>query len=173
MKKIVLIFLIGAICCAKASAQKESKTFSVGFGIEAGIPTGDLSNLYSAAIGLTIRFSYHVGPGFVTLTTGAIGYDPKTIVVGQKKKVGLEIPVRAGYKYIIQHHFFVMGEIGYADFKSYYGQNGELVSTSSGSFIAAPSAGVQFNAFEVGLRYGMDFRSGGGGVFGVRIGFNF
>jgi len=152
-------------------SQKETKKFSVGLGIEAGLPTGPASDLYSFAVGLTIRFSYHVGPGFVTLTSGGIGYDPKT-VVGQKKKIGLQIPVRAGYKYIV-HHFFVMGEVGYSEFKSYYGQNGGLVSANAGSFIAAPSVGIQFNAFEAGLRYGIDFRSGGGGLFGIRVGFNF
>jgi hypothetical protein len=172
MKKTAIIILMIAFCAIKAEAQKETKKFSVGFGIEAGVPTGPPSDLYSFAIGLTVRFSYHVGPGFVTFTTGALGYDPKTIVIGQKKKVGLQIPFRAGYKYIV-NHFFVMGELGYSEFKSYYGQNGELVSTSSGSFIAAPSVGVQFNAFEVGIRYGIDFRSGGGGLFGARIGFNF
>jgi len=171
MKKTTIIFSMIAFCSVTALAQKETKKFSVGFGIEAGLPTGPTSDLYSFAVGLTVRFSYHVGPGFVTLTSGGIGYDPKT-VVGQPKKVGLQIPVRAGYKYIV-HHFFAMGEVGYSEFKSYYGQNGDLVSTTSGSFIAAPSVGIQFNAFEASLRYGIDFRSGGGGLFGIRLGFNF
>src|SRR4029077_1589825 len=116
MKKASVIFLIIACCAIKAEAQKETKKFSVGFGIEAGLPTGATSDLYSFAVGLSIRFSYHVGPGFVTLTTGAMGYDPKAVVEGQKKKVGLQIPVLAGYKFIV-HHFFTMGEIGYSDFK--------------------------------------------------------
>jgi hypothetical protein len=171
MKKLIILILSVVICANQTMAQKETKKFSVGFGIEAGLPTGSASNLYSFAAGLTIRFSYHVGPGFVTLTSGGIGYDPKT-VVGQKKKYGLQIPLRAGYKYIV-HHFFAMGEVGYSDFKSYYGQKGVLASTTEGSFIAAPSVGVQFNAFEASLRYGIDFGSGGGGLFGIRIGFNF
>ena len=171
MKKTAIIFLMIACCAIKTMAQKDSKKFSVGFGIEAGIPTGPLSDVYNASIGLTIRFSYHVGPGFITLTTGGIGYDPKTIP-GVKKKVALEIPVRFGYKYII-NKFFVMGELGYASFKTYYGQNGDLVSTTSGTGIGALSAGINLNAFELGLRYGVNFKSSGGGDFGVRIGFNF
>jgi hypothetical protein len=172
MKKTSVIFLMIAFFAMKAAAQKETKKFSVGFGIETGIPTGQYSNLYQFAIGLTVKFSYHVGPGFVTLTSGAIGYDPKTIVEGQKKKVGLQIPVRAGYKFI-SHHFFAMGEVGYASFRSYYGLNGGVVSNSAGSMIAAPSVGVQFNAFEAGLRYDINLGNGGGGLFGVRLGFNF
>jgi hypothetical protein len=171
MKKAFAILLMISFFTMNTLAQKETKKFSAGFGIEAGLPTGPYSNLYSFAIGLTARFSYHVGPGFITLTGGAIGYDPKT-VVGQKKKAGLQIPVTVGYKYIV-HHFFAMGEAGYGQFKSYFGQNGELASTSSGSFIAAPSVGVQFNAFEAGLKYAIDSRSGGGGLFGIRVGFNF
>jgi len=172
MKFSIMLAAIFTICISNTMAQKETKKFSFGIGIDAGIPTGAFSDLYSLAAGLTIRFSYREGPGFITLTAGAIGYDPKTVVVGQKKKVGLEIPVTAGYKYIV-HHFFVMGEAGFAEFKSYYGQDGELVSTSSGSFIAAPSIGLQFNAFEISLREERNFRSGGGGVIGVRLGLNF
>jgi hypothetical protein len=171
MKKSAIIFLMISFCALKTMAQKDSKKFSVGFGIEAGIPTSPLSDVYNASIGLTVRFSYHVGPGFITLTTGGVGYDPKTIP-GVKKKVALEIPVRFGYKYII-NKFFVMGELGYASFKTYYGQNGELLSTTSGTGIGALSAGINLNAFELGLRYGVNFKSSGGGDFGVRVGFNF
>jgi hypothetical protein len=173
MKLSIMLAAIFTLCISNIMAQKETKPFSVGLGVEAGAPQGAFSDLYNLAAGLTIRFSFHAGPGFITLTTGAVGYDPKTIVVGQKKKVGLEIPVRAGYKYIINHHFFVMGEAGYAEFKSYFGQEGQLVSTSTGSFIAGPSVGVQFNAFEISLRDELNFRSGGGSVIGLRLGFNF
>jgi len=172
MKTALVLLAILMLCVSKTIAQNESKKFSVGFGIEAGVPSGPPSDLYSFAVGLTVRFSYHVGPGFVTLTGGALGYDPKSIA-GQPKKVGLQIPVKAGYKYIIQHHFFVMGEVGYAEFKTYYGSNGELLSINHGSAIAAPSIGVQFNAFEVAIRYEANFSNGGGGLFGARIGFNF
>jgi len=169
MEKKVIIFLVAALCVLSTRAQKETKKFSAGFGIEVGIPTGNSSNAYNSAFGLTIRLSWLAGPGFVTLTSGAIGFAPKT-VYGVKPKVGLEIPVRVGYKYIIQHHLFLMGEVGYSDFKAYYGQNGHVGSTSSGSFIVAPSVGFQANAFEIGLRYGIANNSG---VAGVRIGFNF
>lgn len=171
MKKLILFAGICTLCLTKTMAQKETKKFSVGVGIEGGLPTGPISDVYKFGLGLSIRFSYHIGPGFVTLTGSGIGYDPKKIA-GQPEKVGLQIPVRAGYKFIV-HHFFAMGEVGYSEFKSYYGSNGEVLSTSQGSFIAVPAVGVQFNAFEAALRYIADFRSGGGGLFGVRLGFNF
>ena len=134
------------------------------------MPTGAISNLYDFTGGLTIRGSYRAGPGFVTVTTGVIGYAPKKGI----KEAGLEIPVRAGYKYIIQHHFFVMGELGYASFKSYAGENGTIEETSTkGSFIGAPSVGAQWNAFEVSVRYGVNFSNSDGGDLALRLGFNF
>jgi len=171
MKKTVIIFSVLVCFAISAMAQKETKKFSAGFGLEAGAPVGSYSNLYKFDMGLTVRFSYHVGPGFVTLTTGAIGFLPKKIE-GQPEKVGLQIPVRAGYKYIIHQHFFVMGEIGFVSTKTYYGSQGKVQSLTQGSFIAAPSVGVQFNAFEISIRY-ETHPGDGGGIIGPRIGFNF
>jgi hypothetical protein len=171
MKKEIIIFLVAALCVTAARAQKETEKFSVGFGIEAGVPTGAAADAYTTAFGLTVRLSLHEGPGFVTLTSGLIGFAPKT-VADVPTKVGLEIPLRFGYKYIIQHHFFVMGELGYSDFNSYYGHKGNVVTTSIGSMTIAPSIGYQANAFEIGLRY--DISTGNGpSVAGIRLGFNF
>lgn len=174
MKKKIFVITISliAICITKAVAQKETKQRSVGFGIEAGVPTGNTSNLYSIAAGLTIRYSYHVGPGFATLTTGLLGYAPKTNV-DVPKQAAIQIPVRAGYKYIIQHHYFIMGELGYSYFKYYYNNNGDVASANRNAMTFAPSAGFQFNAFEIGVRYGVNLTNSDGGLFAVRIGFNF
>jgi hypothetical protein len=171
MKKKMTVILVASLCVLAAHAQKETKKFSAGFGFEAGIPGGNLGNLYNSAIGLTIRFSWLAGPGFVTLTSGAIAYPPKKIE-GVPAKAGLQIPVRAGYKYIIQHHFFVMGEAGYSDFNTYFGSKGNIVSRSSGAVLVAPSIGFQANAFEIGVRYDI-FSNSTGSVAGVRLGFNF
>jgi hypothetical protein len=171
MRKTTVIILMIAFCAGKAVAQKETRRFSVGFGLEAGVPVGNYSNLYNFDAGLTVRVSWHAGPGFVTLTSGALVFLPKDIT-GQPKKAGLQIPVRAGYKYIIHHHFFVMGEVGYVSIKTYYGSHGNLESLNSGSFIAAPSIGVQFNAIEISIRYDRNFKDQAGSI-GPRIGFNF
>jgi len=171
MKRTSILFSLIVICALNAAAQKETKKFSIGFGFEGGVPVGSYSNLYTSDIGLTLRFSYHAGPGFVTLTTGAIGLLPKKIE-GQPEKIGLELPVRVGYKYIIQHHFFLMGEAGFVSLKTYFMNQGKLNSVTQGSFVAAPSVGVQFNAFEISLRY-ETYPGNGGGIVGPRIGFNF
>jgi len=171
MKKKLIILSVITLLSISLLAQKETKKSSFGFGIEMGAPTGSYTNLYTFEAGLTIRYSYHAGPGFVTLTTGTLGLFPKKIV-GQSEKVGLQIPIRAGYKYIFDHHYFVMGELGYVSTKTYYGAQGKVLSTSQGSFLTAPSVGVQFNAFEISLRYEAH-PGNGGGIAGLRIGFNF
>jgi hypothetical protein len=171
MKKTIFLFLMMVICTRQLMAQKETKNFSVGFGLEAGLPVGSYEKAYEFDAGLTVRFSYHLGPGFICLTTGVIGLVPKK-VEGQVEKASLQIPVRAGYKYIIQHHFFVLGEVGYETTKSYYGSNGQLQSVSAGSLLVAPSMGFQWNAFEISLRYDY-IPNDQGGTIGARIGFNF
>jgi hypothetical protein len=171
MKKTIVLFLSMVICAHQMMAQKETKKFSVGFGIEAGSPVGSYQNAYTFGAGLTVRFSYHVGPGFVCLTSGLIGLAPKK-VVDQPTKAAIQIPVRVGYKYIIHNHFFMMGEFGYVNTKSYYASGGKLQSVSGSSFVVAPSIGVQWNSFEISLRYDINFKDQGG-IIGPRIGFNF
>jgi hypothetical protein len=171
MKKKMVLFLVAAFCLTAAKAQRETEKFSFGLGLEAGIPTGKENKTYGTAIGLTARLSWLAGPGFVTVTSGAVAFTPKSNPDGAEK-AGLEIPVRVGYKYIIQHHFFVMGELGYAHFTSYYGLEGNVASFSSGSATFAPSVGYQAGIFELGLRYGLNLANNSG-VFGVRLGLDF
>lgn len=177
MKKFQLFLIFGTLsifCASNAVAQNLSKDFSFGFGLEAGLPTGDVKEAYNFAGGLTLRLSYHAGPGFITLTSGGIAFIPESFE-GEDVKAGLLIPVKAGYKYIIQDRFFLMGEVGYGSFKQYYSdENNELASVSNGGFAFAPSAGVQFNAFEIGLRYeSVSMPEGSLSFLGLRLGFNF
>ena len=173
-------FLISAIFTSlliisftTAKAQKESKQFSVGFGLEGGMPVGDAKNAYDFDGGITLRFSYHVGPGFATLTSGAVGFYPKSNL-GDNTKATLQIPIKAGYKYVFHKPFFVMGELGYSSFKVYSGDNGSLVTSHVSGFTYAPTVGVNFKAFEAGIKY--EATSVSGGTFSninLRLGFNF
>ena len=158
MKKFQLLFIFGMLCIFSSfnvAAQNLSKKFSFGLGLEGGLPLGDVKEAYNLAGGLT-------------------AFIPESLE-GEDVKAGLLIPVKAGYKYIIQDRFFVMGEIGYGSFKQYYAdENDQLASVSNGGFAFAPSAGVQFNVLEVGLRYESVSLPGGSLSFlGLRLGFNF
>ena len=177
MKKSRLVN-IGFIClmslsCITVNAQKEGKSFSAGFGLEGGLPMGNANKSYKFSSGITIRFAYHAGPGLVTLTTGGVGWLPKS-GLGNSTKASLQIPVKAGYKYVFHKPFFVMGELGYSSFKIYYDNNGTVASNSAGGFTYAPTVGVTFKAFEAGIKYEATSVSGGSfSNVGLRLGFNF
>jgi hypothetical protein len=163
------LILVGSM----AKAQKEGKAFSVGFGLEAGAPASSNTG-YNFTSGITLRFSVHAGPGFVTLGTGAVAWVPKSFA-GKSTKASLQIPVTAGYKWIIAKPFFVMGELGYSSFRVYYnGGRSGVASISSGGFTYAPTVGVNFNALELGIKYESTSLSGGtiSGI-SLRLGFNF
>jgi hypothetical protein len=174
MRKTVTIVLCSlfVLCASKTIAQSGKQPYYFNFGVEGGVPTGVTSNAYSVSLGGTFRFGLHAGPGSVTFTTGAIGYFPKT--TDNDAKAGIEVPFRVGYKYLVVPHFFIMGELGYADFISYYDDaEGNRFSASSGSFIGGISAGFQIHNFEIGPRYGVIFNNGGGGDLALRVGWNF
>jgi hypothetical protein len=169
---VIVASCIMALSFNTAKAQTEKKTFSVGFGLEAGKPLGDASNVYNSTVGITIRFSYHTGPGFLTFTSGAVAWLPKS-GLGKSTKASLQIPVKAGYKYVFHKPFFVMGELGYSSFKV-YGNNGNGASSTSGGFTYAPAAGVNYKAFEAAIKYeGTSVSGGSFSNIGIRLGFNF
>lgn len=177
MKKSIsiLTFVVAlSFAYSDSSAQKLTKTFSFGVGLEGGITTGDAKDAYPTNGGLTLRGSYHIGPGFATLTTGGIAFIPDDLE-DEDAKVGLLIPVRAGYKYIIKDRFFAMGEVGYGSFKQFYSdEHDELVSRSDGGFLFAPSVGVQFGVVEISLRYeSVSVGDENLSLLGLRLGFNF
>jgi hypothetical protein len=165
MKKLMTtLMLLGIVMISaqSASAQKMSKTFSIGFGLEGGIPT---SAGYSGIGGLTIRGSYHLGPGFVTLTTGGLLW----------VKASLQVPVKAGYKFIFKNYLFAMAEVGYNSFRTYgVDAAGNVIAFSNSGAVFAPAVGVQFKSLELGLRYEtLTFSAGSASMLGIRLGFNF
>jgi hypothetical protein len=176
MKKFIpLLFcvvLVFAGFCV--SAQRESKNWSLGFGLEAGVPVGQFKDNYHFVPGVTIRFAYKAGPGFLTFTSGLIGFDPKK-VAGEKTKAALQIPFLAGYKYIFLKHLFVMGELGYSNYRYYFGgTNGNLASSTTGGFTYAPSVGINFGVFDAAIKYESIAISGGTVSYaGIRLGLNF
>jgi hypothetical protein len=168
----VAVFCLLMSVGSNVNAQSPNKAFSFGLGLEGGLAGGSAN--YHTMGGLSIRFSYHVGPGFVTLGTGAFAWIPKSFE-GKTTKASLQIPVLAGYKFIFAKHLFVMGEVGYSSFRVYYnGGNGDVASTSYGGFTYAPSFGINFNAVELGIRYQATSLSGATlSAVGLRLAFNF
>jgi len=178
MKKLhcipLALFCLLLSASITANAQKETKKFSAGFGFEAGLPSGTANTSYHFTAGIGVRFSYHAGPGFITLSSGVFAYVPKTDQ-GKSTKASLQIPVKAGYKYVFYKPFFVMAEVGYSSFRVYYeGVNNAIAYNAASGFTYAPAIGVNFNAFELGIKYEATSVTGGAlSTVGLRLGFNF
>ena len=183
MKKVILLFVIAlsTLCVSQVYAQKDGKTFSFGFGFEGGplVYDADIKDVFSSEFGLSLRFSYKAGPGYVTFTPGALLVMPKS-VSEEDIKIGSHIPLKLGYKYIFAERFFVMGEAGYAAYTFYsadpFSESDEIVKEKDGGFTFAPSVGVNLGKFEAGIRYettrlkDFDTRIS---LLGLRLGFNF
>jgi len=176
MKKSFALFLLVTGLCAvhPVMAQKPGKLFSFGFGLEGAVPVGDLSSSFSGGGGVTGRFSLHAGPGFATFTTGAIALIPQNAST-TNLKTGVQVPMKFGYKYVFFPHLFVMGELGYSSFRTYYeDQNNNVVTNTNGGFTYAPSVGFQWGMLELAARYESIQVSGGNISFmGFRAGLNF
>ncbi|HRP89272.1 MAG TPA: hypothetical protein PKX92_04465 [Edaphocola sp.] len=175
-KKIITGFgalILIATLTQNSNAQKLSKKMSFGFGFEAGLPIGDLKNGYNFAGELTVRGSYHLGPGFITLTAGSLVWVPK-IIDEDHLNLGVHVPIKAGYKFIYKKHLFAMGEIGYNSFKTITVINGQPISNSQSGLVFAPGIGFQNNALEIGVRYEMfPLKMATGSMLAFRLGFNF
>ena len=178
MKKIyTLIFGAALLCVALPSlAQKDGKLVSVGFGIETGLPVAKAADVFNFNLGFTGRVSVHAGPGYATISSGGIIMIPKKLEQSNSIKAGVQIPIKGGYKYIFLERFFVMGELGYSIFKSYYdtGDDSHIVSTSSGGFTYSPSIGFNLGVSELALKYESIALDGGHiNYLGFRAAFNF
>ena len=181
MKKVILLFVVAlsTLYVGQVYAQKDGKAFSFGFGFEGGPLVGDadIKDVFSSEFGLSLRFSYKAGPGYVTFTPGALLVMPKS-VSEEDIKIGSHIPLKLGYKYIFAEKFFVMGEAGYASYTVYEAtsESDEIFKQKDGGFPFAPSVGVNLGKFEAGIRYettrlkDFDTRVS---LLGLRLGFNF
>jgi hypothetical protein len=164
---------------AKAQRNDPDKSFSGGFGIETGLITGDqnFKTVFSSEFGLSGRFAFKVGPGWITLTPGGTVVIPKSFNEDDEDiSVGTHYFVKAGYKYIFLEKMFVMGEVGYGSYTIYNANsnNDDIVKSTSGGICFAPTIGANFGTFELGLRYEVTkITDGSAGMLGLRLGWNF
>ncbi|MEO6850598.1 MAG: hypothetical protein ABI203_02295 [Mucilaginibacter sp.] len=146
---------------AQTSATKSATTsngviFSVG--VDAGIPTGKLSDAYDWNLGGSLQADIPVVQQqlYVTVNAGYNNVFGKTNIGG----TGIDapniqlLPVKAGLKYFPVSHFYIQGEAGAA----FALNKTDLAFDNSAAFIYAPQIGVQFplggNSYlDAGVRY--------------------
>ncbi len=188
---IAAIAFAGILLVQKASAQYyhpgarpvvvnntngyDSEGFRFGFGIEPGIPTGDLRDFSHFALGSTLRLQYDLkGPASIMLTTGYTNFFARSYYAGngvvvQPQDYGI-VPLKAGVKYFVAPHFYISGEAGagFETTRGYYNNyyEGTKLILSPGIGIAESHTGL-----DLGLRYenysGSD--SGNFGMVALRI----
>ncbi|HEY4322527.1 MAG TPA: outer membrane beta-barrel protein [Mucilaginibacter sp.] len=190
--KISTLALAFAGLALGAKAQTTSTTTSkstsshgviLSVGVDAGIPTGNISNGYNWNIGGSVQADIPVVKQlFVTVNAGYNSIQGKDNAFG----TGLTatniqlLPVKAGLKYFPISNFYVQGEAGAA----FSLNKSDLGFDNSAAFIYAPQIGVQFplggkSFIDAGIRYesSADFSSGNDNskvnFFGLRVAYAF
>jgi len=151
---------LGAKAQTATSAAKSSTTSNgviLSIGVDAGIPTGNLSNGYNWNLGGSVQADIPVAQQlFVTLNAGYNNLYGKDNAYG----TGLTatniqlLPVKAGLKFFPVKNFYVQGEAGAA----FALNKSDLNFDNSAAFIYAPQVGVQFplggkSFIDAGIRY--------------------
>jgi hypothetical protein len=160
----LVVAFAGLALGAKAQNTTSTSTKSAGSngvvlsaGVDAGIPTGNLSNGYNWNIGGSLQADIPVAQQlFVTVNAGYNSLQGKTNAYGMgvtATNIQL-LPVKAGLKFFPANHFYVQGEAGAA-----FALNKSAVGfDNAAAFIYAPQVGYQFpvggkSFIDAGVRY--------------------
>ncbi|ASU32494.1 outer membrane beta-barrel protein [Mucilaginibacter xinganensis] len=143
----------------KTSTSSNGVILSVG--VDAGIPTGNLSTYYNFSIGGSVQADIPVAQNlFVTLNAGYNSIQGKNNIASPNGATTFDatniqlLPVKAGLKYFVVPNFYVQGEAGAAFSLSKADNNYD----KSAAFIYAPQIGYQFplggkSYIDAGVRY--------------------
>ena len=172
MKKTtkLAVAAFGALAVLFATNVKAQTTaagaWGFGIGLEAGIPTGNATDISNFELGGTARLEYGAGKTVaVMLTTGY--YD----MIGKASRNGVNypslgmVPVKAGVKIYVAPGFYVDGEAG-AGFDTSYENHTKL--------IFSPGIGYAGKSWDVGLRYeNYSGQNNSFGLVGLRVAYDF
>jgi hypothetical protein len=171
LKTTVLVLALAAFTIGANAQSKTTTTPTTGpklsIGVDAGIPTGGLSDGYNWNLGGSAQLELPVANNlFFTVDAGYNNIFGKknatfnvttpagnTTFKGDVTNIQL-LPVKAGLKYFLVSNFYVQGEAG----AGFLLNKKDLGYTKSTAFIYAPQVGVLFpvggaNSIDVGVRY--------------------
>jgi len=175
MKKLLLLLTLLCVFSISLFAQSSSsaKTGKWNFGLDLGLPLGDLHDAYSSVIGASVKYEYPLSTStFVTLSAGYNRYLFTDYLKQYFKSFGENrtskgmIPIKIGVKHYFGGNLFVDGQIG----REYSTQK-----NGGSSFIYAPGVGYTFkNGFEAGVSFnGYRENNSNSSVAALRLGFRF
>ena len=154
-------FALGAK--AQTSTTSTSKTTTsngviISVGVDAGIPTGKLSDAYNFNLGGSVQADIPVVPHqlFVTVNAGYNNIFGKNNINGTNlDATNIQLlPVKAGLKFFPVSNFYVQGEAGAA----FALNKSDVGFDKSAAFVYAPQIGYQFalggkSYIDAGIRY--------------------
>jgi len=140
---------------AKTSTSSNGVILSIG--VDAGLPSGNLSNGYNWNLGGSVQADIPVvNQLFVTVNAGYNNLYGKDNAYGTGlKATNIQLlPVKAGLKFFPVNNFYIQGEAGAA----FSLNKSDLGFDNSAAFVYAPQVGVQFplggkSYIDAGVRY--------------------
>jgi hypothetical protein len=160
----------------KASAQTTTNpgdVWRLGVGVEAGIPTGNLSNRSNFELGATARLQYDTQSNIsFMLTSGYYNAFGKNVPVANTTvefpSLGI-IPVKAGLKVFASKNLYFSGEAGAGFEVSGTGGNNNT------KLILSPGIGyANYKGLDIGLRYeNFSGQDNNYGLVGLRVAYGF
>lgn len=191
--KISALALAFAALSFGAKAQTSTTTTStktttsngvlLSIGVDAGLPTGKLSDSYNWNIGGSVQADIPVAQNlFVTINAGYNSIQGKNNIDGtgvDATNIQL-LPVKAGLKYFLIPNFYVQGEAGAA----FLLNKSDLGDNKTAAFVYAPQIGYQFplggkSFIDAGVRYeastkfNSDYSDSKVNFFGLRVAYAF
>ncbi|MCC8424821.1 porin family protein [Mucilaginibacter sp. UR6-11] len=158
----IVLGLAGFTLGAKAQTNPSAKTTTSGIrysiGVDAGIPTGKLSDSYNWNLGGSLQVDIPVASQlFVTVNAGYNNFFGKDLTVAgvTVKQPNIQLlPAKAGLKFFPVNNFYVQGEAGAA----FVLNKKDFGADKSAAFIYAPQIGYQFplsggSYLDAGVRY--------------------
>jgi hypothetical protein len=137
-----------------------------GIGIEAGVPTGNATDVSNFEIGGTARVEYGASKTVaVMLTSGYYDFMGKAAPGGANYPSLDMVPVKVGVKIYVAPTFYIDGEAG-AGFDTSYENHTKL--------IFSPGIGYAGKSWDAGLRYeNYSGQNNSFGLLGLRVAYDF
>ncbi|MDB5030185.1 outer membrane beta-barrel protein [Mucilaginibacter sp.] len=157
----LVLALAGFTLGAKAQTTPTPTTTTSGgvrysIGVDAGIPTGKLSDNYNWNLGGSVQADIPVASKlFITINAGYDNIFAKNVAGATVSPADIHLlPAKAGLKYFPVSNFYIQGEAGAAFVLNKTAINAD----NSTAFIYAPQVGYQFplggkNFLDAGVRY--------------------
>jgi hypothetical protein len=179
MKKTTTLLAVALIALAMlfainvkaqtAPVKQTTGAWGLGIGLEAGIPTGNATDISNFELGGTARLQYKGSSDFaLMLTTGYYSMVGKTITgstSGSKYPSLGMVPLKAGAKYYATPGFYLDGEAGFG-FDTNYENHTKL--------ILSPGLGFESGSLDISLRYeNYSGQNNSFGLVGLRVGYEF